>query len=83
MLARHQTPEEIEVERKAAEAERARIDAIECPVCKSTAKAEFAQRNNNGVIGLGYASWMIQEYLICLDCGVHYHDLEKLKRNQT
>lgn len=73
--------EQAEMERKRLEAEQEknRIDGIKCPVCKSTDKIHHIKRNSNGIFGPGHSSWIVDEYLICKGCGVHYHDISKFE----
>lgn len=54
-----------------------RVEAMECPCCKSTAKHRHHRTENNGIIGPGYHSRTIDDYYICQSCGVHYTDLNK------
>lgn len=70
---------ELEERRKEEELEKERINKIECLLCKSTDKIHHIKRNNNGIIGSGYSSWVTDEYLICKSCGLHYSDITKLK----
>ena len=70
---------ELEEKRKEEELEKERINKIECPLCKSTDKIHHIKRNNNGIIGSGFSSWVTDEYLICKSCGLHYNDITKLK----
>ena len=59
--------------REEAEAREAkRIAGIKCPSCKSDKKERFERRENNGIIGPGYSSWVIEAYWICKKCGTHY-----------
>jgi len=63
----------IEAENKKAEAkEAARIARIKCPSCKSDKKERFERREDNGIIGPGYSSWIIEAYWICKKCGTHW-----------
>jgi len=55
--------------------ENARIDNIECPLCKSKEKQNIKKTNSNGIIGPGHSSWVTEEYLVCGKCGVMYKDL--------
>jgi transposase-like protein len=71
--------QEEELKRKAEEQEVVRINEIKCPVCKSTDKIHYIKRNNNGIMGTGFSSWITEEYLICKSCGIHYNDIAKLK----
>lgn len=75
-----QEQEEQERKRKEKEQEEERINKIECPVCKSIDKIHHIKRNDNGIIGSGHSSWVVEEYLICKGCGIHYCDIEKLKK---
>jgi C4-type Zn-finger protein len=54
-----------------------RVNAIECPLCKSKDKTHYCRRDNNGVLGPGFASWILEEYFICKECGIHYSDIKK------
>ena len=71
--------EEQERKRKEEALEQERIDKINCPLCKSTNKIQRIKRKSNGIMGPGSASWLVEEYLICLDCGIHFTDLKKVK----
>jgi len=70
---------ELEEKRKEEELEKERINKIECPLCKSTDKIHNIKRDNNGIIGSGFSTWVTDEYLICKSCGIHYNDITKLK----
>jgi len=70
---------EQERKQKEREEEKERINKIECPVCKSTDKIHHIKRNSNGIMGPGHSSWVVEEYLICKGCGIHYSDTSKLK----
>lgn len=63
----------------AAEIESERIENMTCPVCKSNQKKHYVKSNNNGVYGPGSYSWITDDYYICLECGVHYSDINKAK----
>lgn len=75
----------LEAEREAKEEvrkiEEDRIKKIKCPSCKSTSKDHIEKRNDNGIIGPGYSSWLIDEYFVCKKCGTMFKDMEKMKRN--
>jgi C4-type Zn-finger protein len=60
---------------KEVEQEKDRVKNMTCPCCKSTDKQHFVQSENNGVMGSGYSSWVIQSYYVCMSCGIHYSDL--------
>jgi transposase-like protein len=68
---------EIEAEKKAEED---RIAKIECPSCHSTSKEHVVKRNDNGIIGPGYSSWIIDEYFVCKKCGTMFKDMNKTKK---
>jgi hypothetical protein len=67
---------------EAVEKENERFDAIKCPVCKSTDKDSIVKRNSNSVIGPGSRSWITENYLVCMGCGVMYKDLSGNEENQ-
>jgi uncharacterized protein YbaR (Trm112 family) len=75
-----QEEEELKIKQEKENKEKKRIEKIKCPVCKSTKKTHYVKRENNGIIGSGFNSWIIEEYLICQDCGIHYSDLKKNKK---
>ena len=77
--ARVEEQQRIEREKKLKkeQEEKERIDKIKCPACKSTNKHHHKKYQNNGIIGSGSASWIVEEYLVCLDCGIHFSDLKK------
>jgi len=65
--------EEAKKAQEAADAkEAARIARIKCPSCKSDKKERFERRDDNGIIGPGYSSWVVEAYWICKKCGTHY-----------
>jgi transposase-like protein len=68
-------------EEEARKAEETRIKKIKCPSCKSTSKNHIVKRNDNGIIGPGYSSWVIDEYFVCNKCGTMFKDMEKIKKN--
>lgn len=57
--------------------EKERISNIECPVCKSKDKRHIVNTENNGVIGIGHASWVVDDYFVCQNCGVMFKDIRK------
>lgn len=65
---------EVDAERKAEED---RIKKIKCPSCKSTSKDHIEKRNDNGIFGPGYSSWIVDEYYVCRKCGTMFKDMEK------
>lgn len=64
---------------EAKKAEEDRIKKIKCPSCKSTGKDHIEKRNDNGIYGPGYCSWIIDEYFVCKKCGTMFKDMEKYK----
>jgi len=69
---------ELQKKIKEQELEQKRIDDIQCPVCKSTTKYHHIKSKNNGIMGQGYNSWIVEDYLICKGCGIHYSDITKM-----
>jgi transposase-like protein len=43
-----------------------------CPHCKSLYVEHIEKRDDNGICGSGYSSWVVFEYWICKDCGVMF-----------
>lgn len=43
-----------------------------CPNCHSTNIRNDSIRNNNGIIGPGCRSWVVEEKYSCNDCGVYF-----------
>lgn len=43
-----------------------------CPACSSDDTYLYEKRENNGIIGPGFSSWVIESYWICDDCGIHF-----------
>lgn len=70
---------EFEKKKKKEQEEKERINNIPCPTCKSTNKHHHKKYENNGIIGPGYSSWLIEEYLVCLQCGIHFSDINNGK----
>jgi C4-type Zn-finger protein len=62
--------------------EKERIQKIKCPSCKSTSKEHIQNCDNNGVIGPGYSSWVIDEYYVCNKCGIMFKDISKMKKRR-
>jgi protein-arginine kinase activator protein McsA len=71
--------EERKAEETARKAETDRIKKIKCPSCGSTSKDHVEHRDDNGIIGPGYSSWITNEYFVCRKCGTMFKDLEKYK----
>lgn len=69
-----------EAKEEAKKIEQERIDKIKCPSCKSTSKQHVEKRNDNGIFGPGYSSWIIDEYFVCKKCGTMFKDMEKLNK---
>lgn len=65
------------IKETARKTEEERIAKMKCPFCKSKLKTHFVQAKSNGICGPGHYSRIQIEYYICLDCGIHYSDLNK------
>jgi len=48
-----------------------------CPSCDDTDTYLYERYENNGVIGPGYSSWVVESYWICNECGIHFNPKEK------
>jgi hypothetical protein len=57
-------------------------DEAVCPVCKDTNTDHVERRENNGVIGIGHSSWVVDEYWFCKDCGVRFQKVTIKKYEQ-
>lgn len=45
----------------------------ECPVCKTNEKVSLIEnRKDNGIIGPGFASWVVDAYYSCKKCGIRF-----------
>ena len=71
--------EKKDAEEKARKEELNRIQKIKCPSCKSTSTDHVEKRNDNGIFGPGYSSWVVDEYFVCNKCGTMFKDMEKRK----
>jgi transposase-like protein len=58
-------------------AEEKRLKSLACPCCKSKERKSVVISKNNGIIGPGYHSHILQEYYVCQNCGVMFVDLNK------
>lgn len=47
-------------------------DVVPCPCCKSLDTKLVEKHENNGIIGPGYSSWVIDQYYSCKNCGVRF-----------
>ena len=47
-----------------------KLKGKKCPCCKSTEIDIMQQTRNNGVMGPGFSSWVVEENFVCNDCGV-------------
>lgn len=78
---RKEQQEQIEADKKRYEEEVAieakRVKKMCCPACKGTEKNRIRKTENNGVYGPGCRSWVVDDYYICLGCGVHFTDLKQ------
>jgi len=72
--------EKEEAEEKTRKEEQDRIKKIKCPSCKSTSKTYHEHRNDNGIIGPGYSSWVTDAYYVCNKCGTMFKDMTKIKK---
>ena len=52
---------------------------VKCPLCKSLKKTYIRDTESNGIIGPGSASWVNDEYIVCMNCGIMYKDLSTIK----
>lgn len=78
---RKRMEEKTRLEEEARKKEENRIKKIKCPSCKSTSKNHVVKRNDNGIFGPGYSSWVVDEYFVCNKCGTMFKDMEKIKNN--
>jgi len=46
-----------------------------CPYCKSENIEHRVQRHNNGILGTGYNSRIVNEYWFCRDCGIMFQKI--------
>lgn len=47
-----------------------------CPSCKSNNIKVVEKRDDNGIIGPGYSSWIIDSYLSCKNCGTRFDKIK-------
>ena len=52
-------------------------ETIECPVCKSWTTKHVEKRESNDILGPGFASWVVDEYWYCKNCGVMFKNVKK------
>lgn len=47
---------------------------LECPSCSSSEEELSLKetRQNNGIIGSGFASWVVDSYYSCKNCGTRF-----------
>jgi C4-type Zn-finger protein len=55
--------------------------SITCPSCKGHNVNKKETRRNNGIIGPGYRSWVVDSWYSCLDCGTRF-DLVNTNKSQ-
>lgn len=48
-----------------------------CPVCKDTNTKHVERRQDNGCIGQGFNSWVVDEYWFCNNCGIRFQKVTK------
>ena len=58
----------------------AKLKDVKCPCCKSTDIFLSQQRDGNGIMGPGFASWVTSENFVCQDCGVMFLDPKTFKK---
>lgn len=46
-----------------------------CPSCKGSNVEVKEIRDDNGVLGPGYFSWIVDSYYRCIDCGTRFDDV--------
>jgi len=63
--------------RRELKEEEERVKKMTCPLCKSTEKERNVSSISNGVMGPGYHSRKIADHYVCMNCGVHYSDLNR------
>jgi len=44
----------------------------DCPACKSKDTYLYERRENNGIMGPGFSSWVIDSYWVCNECETHF-----------
>lgn len=54
-----------------------------CPVCKSENTKDESRREDNGVIGTGYTSWVVEEKHLCNDCGVYFKPVDVFNKKKS
>jgi uncharacterized protein YbaR (Trm112 family) len=50
---------------------------VVCPVCKTTNVKLEERRNDNGIIGPGFRSWVVNSQYHCQECGVLFKPVVK------
>lgn len=43
-------------------------DGPPCPICDSTNTKPVEKRENNGILGSGFSSWVVDSYMSCQNC---------------
>src|ERR1035437_9751011 len=54
------------------------IKVLLCPCYKSNEKLTKTKYLDNGIIGQGHNSYIVEEYFICKECGNMYVDIKNL-----
>ena len=49
-----------------------------CPSCKGKNTIKKENRKNNGIIGSGFASWVVDSWYSCKDCGTRFDLIKQL-----
>lgn len=48
------------------------LSPIICPACKSVNTFKKEIREDNGIIGSGFYSWVVDSWHQCKDCGIRF-----------
>lgn len=47
-------------------------DGPPCPVCDSTNTKPIEKRQNNGILGPGFRSWVVDRFMSCKNCKTRF-----------
>lgn len=50
-----------------------------CPSCNGTNIIKKEIRDDNGIIGPGYESWVVDSWYSCKDCGTRFDVVDEIK----
>lgn len=57
-------------------------DSPKCPVCKTAKYVSLIEkRKDNGIMGPGYSSWVIDKWYSCSNCGIRFDNPKNLKND--